>query len=66
MGVLGARRPAGAHTNHSQAALLTGSPSLGGGGGYWAVAVLLLIGLFAVGAFILYKFKRQGHPASLG
>ncbi|XP_061047927.1 VPS10 domain-containing receptor SorCS2 [Eubalaena glacialis] len=36
----------------------TGSPSLGGGGGYWAVAVLL-IGLFAVGAFILYKFKRK-------
>lgn len=36
------------------------SPRLGGGGGYWAVAVLFVIGLFAVGAFILYKFKRQG------
>ncbi|XP_049565186.1 VPS10 domain-containing receptor SorCS2 [Orcinus orca] len=36
----------------------TDSPSLGGGGGYWAVAVVL-IGLFAVGAFILYKFKRK-------
>ncbi|XP_012512203.1 PREDICTED: VPS10 domain-containing receptor SorCS2 [Propithecus coquereli] len=31
----------------------------GGGGGYWAVAVLFVIGLFAVGAFILYKFKRK-------
>lgn len=65
VGVLGARRLAGAHTDHSQAALLTDSPRLGGGGGYWAVAVVL-IGLFAVGAFILYKFKRQGHLASLG
>ncbi|XP_057561948.1 VPS10 domain-containing receptor SorCS2 [Hippopotamus amphibius kiboko] len=37
----------------------TESPSLGGGGGYWAVAVLFVIGLFAVGAFILYKFKRK-------
>lgn len=25
------------------------------------VAVLFLIGLFVVGVFILYKFKRQGH-----
>ncbi|EPY88684.1 VPS10 domain-containing receptor SorCS2 precursor-like protein [Camelus ferus] len=40
----------------------TDSPRLGGGGGYWAVAVLFVIGLFAVGAFILYKFKRQGFP----
>uniref|UniRef100_A0A8C9J9Y4 Sortilin related VPS10 domain containing receptor 2 n=1 Tax=Panthera tigris altaica TaxID=74533 RepID=A0A8C9J9Y4_PANTA len=32
---------------------------LGGGGGYWAVAVLVVIGLFAVGVFILYKFKRK-------
>ncbi|OWK13532.1 hypothetical protein Celaphus_00017202 [Cervus elaphus hippelaphus] len=43
----------------------TDSPSLGGGGGYWAVAILFVSGLFAVGAFILYKFKRQGL-ASLG
>uniref|UniRef100_A0A8C9PRY3 Sortilin related VPS10 domain containing receptor 2 n=1 Tax=Spermophilus dauricus TaxID=99837 RepID=A0A8C9PRY3_SPEDA len=35
------------------------SPSLGGGGGYWAVVVLSVTGLFAVGAFILYKFKRK-------
>ncbi|KAI2533668.1 SORCS2 isoform 3, partial [Pan troglodytes] len=32
---------------------------LGGGGGYWAVVVLFVIGLFAAGAFILYKFKRK-------
>ncbi|XP_037386320.1 VPS10 domain-containing receptor SorCS2, partial [Talpa occidentalis] len=31
----------------------------GGGGGYWAVAVLLVAGLFAVGVFILFKFKRK-------
>ncbi|XP_055291161.1 VPS10 domain-containing receptor SorCS2 isoform X1 [Moschus berezovskii] len=37
----------------------TDSPSLGGGGGYWAVAILFVSGLFAVGAFILYKFKRK-------
>ncbi|KAF3825357.1 hypothetical protein GH733_005991 [Mirounga leonina] len=36
------------------------SQRLGGTGGYWAVAVLLVIGLFAVGAFILYK-KRPGR-----
>ncbi|XP_040351098.1 VPS10 domain-containing receptor SorCS2 [Herpailurus yagouaroundi] len=41
----------------------TDSQRLGGGGGYWAVAVLVVIGLFAVGVFILYKFKRQGHSA---
>ncbi|XP_034509401.1 VPS10 domain-containing receptor SorCS2-like [Ailuropoda melanoleuca] len=41
----------------------TGSQRLGGAGGYWAVAVLLVIGLFAVGTFILYKFKRQGRLA---
>uniref|UniRef100_A0A452RGW0 Sortilin related VPS10 domain containing receptor 2 n=1 Tax=Ursus americanus TaxID=9643 RepID=A0A452RGW0_URSAM len=41
------------------AARLAGSQRLGGAGGYWAVAVLLVIGLFAVGAFILYKFKRK-------
>lgn len=40
-------------------ALLAGSQSLGGGGGYWAVVVLFVVGLFAVGAIILYKFKRQ-------
>lgn len=32
-----------------------------GGGGYWAAAVLLAIGLCAAGAFTLYKFKRQGR-----
>ncbi|XP_053422709.1 VPS10 domain-containing receptor SorCS2 isoform X2 [Nycticebus coucang] len=37
----------------------TESQQLGGGGGYWAVVVLFTIGLFAVGAFILYKFKRK-------
>lgn len=42
------------------------SPRLGGGGGYWAVAVLFVIGLFAVGAFILYKFKRQGRGGGGG
>ncbi|XP_006875381.1 PREDICTED: VPS10 domain-containing receptor SorCS2, partial [Chrysochloris asiatica] len=36
-----------------------GSQRLGGGGGYWAVVVLFVVGLFAVGAFILYKFKRK-------
>ncbi|XP_046279417.1 VPS10 domain-containing receptor SorCS2 isoform X1 [Marmota monax] len=35
------------------------SQSLGGGGGYWAVVVLSVTVLFAVGAFILYKFKRK-------
>nr|XP_039324424.1 LOW QUALITY PROTEIN: VPS10 domain-containing receptor SorCS2 [Saimiri boliviensis boliviensis] len=38
----------------------TGAQRLGGGGGgYWAVVVLFVIGLFAAGAFILYKFKRK-------
>ncbi|XP_075400770.1 VPS10 domain-containing receptor SorCS2 isoform X2 [Tenrec ecaudatus] len=37
----------------------TGSRHLGGGGGYWVVAVLFVAGLFALGAFILYKFKRK-------
>ncbi|XP_062963997.1 VPS10 domain-containing receptor SorCS2 isoform X2 [Cynocephalus volans] len=36
-----------------------GSQRLGAAGGYWAVAVLFVIGLFAVGVFILYKFKRK-------
>ncbi|XP_031991456.1 VPS10 domain-containing receptor SorCS2 [Hylobates moloch] len=46
----------------------TGAEQLGGGGGYWAVVVLFVIGLFAAGAFILYKFKRQGPwlPSSAG
>ena len=57
---------AASHSEHSQAVLPTDSPSLGGGGGYWAVAILFVSGLFAVGAFILYKFKRQGRLASLG
>ncbi|XP_054993352.1 VPS10 domain-containing receptor SorCS2 [Sorex araneus] len=30
-----------------------------GSGGYWAAAVLFAVGLFAVGAFILFKFKRK-------
>nr|XP_037851414.1 VPS10 domain-containing receptor SorCS2-like [Chlorocebus sabaeus] len=37
----------------------TGAEQLGGGGGYWAVVVLFVIGLFTAGAFILYKFKRK-------
>ncbi|XP_072868628.1 VPS10 domain-containing receptor SorCS2 isoform X2 [Chlorocebus sabaeus] len=37
----------------------TGAEQLGGSGGYWAVVVLFVIGLFAAGAFILYKFKRK-------
>ncbi|XP_031197681.1 VPS10 domain-containing receptor SorCS2 isoform X1 [Mastomys coucha] len=37
----------------------TGPQRPGGSGGYWAVVVLFVIGLFAVGAFILYKFKRK-------
>ncbi|KAM4854928.1 VPS10 domain-containing receptor SorCS2 isoform 2-T2 [Thomomys bottae] len=32
---------------------------LGGGGGYWAAVVVFVVGLFAVAAFILYKFKRK-------
>ncbi|NWU65270.1 SORC2 protein, partial [Pterocles burchelli] len=35
------------------------SQRIGGGGGYWAIVVLFVICLVAVGAFILYKFKRQ-------
>uniref|UniRef100_A0A8C2P175 PKD domain-containing protein n=1 Tax=Capra hircus TaxID=9925 RepID=A0A8C2P175_CAPHI len=50
---------AAAHSERSQAVLPTDSPSLGSGGGYWAVAILFVSGLFAVGAFILYKFKRK-------
>ena len=57
---------AAAHSERSQAVLPTGPPSLGGGGGYLAVVILFVSGLFAVGAFILYKFKRQGRLASLG
>ncbi|XP_069877716.1 VPS10 domain-containing receptor SorCS2 [Dipodomys merriami] len=30
-----------------------------GGGGYWAAAVLFVVGLLAVVVFILYKFKRK-------
>ncbi|XP_037685259.1 VPS10 domain-containing receptor SorCS2 isoform X2 [Choloepus didactylus] len=40
----------------------TGARRLGGGGGYWAVVVLFVVGLFAVGAFILYKFKSRKRP----
>ncbi|XP_010075116.1 PREDICTED: VPS10 domain-containing receptor SorCS2, partial [Pterocles gutturalis] len=35
------------------------SQRIGGGGGYWAIVVLFVICLVAVGAFILYKFKRK-------
>ncbi|XP_020646198.3 VPS10 domain-containing receptor SorCS2 isoform X2 [Pogona vitticeps] len=35
------------------------SQSIGGGGGYWAIMVLFVICLVAVGAIILYKFKRK-------
>ncbi|KFQ31987.1 VPS10 domain-containing receptor SorCS2, partial [Mesitornis unicolor] len=35
------------------------SQRIGGGSGYWALVVLFVICLVAVGAFILYKFKRQ-------
>ncbi|XP_072476260.1 VPS10 domain-containing receptor SorCS2 isoform X2 [Notamacropus eugenii] len=35
------------------------SQRIGGGSGYWALIILFLICLFAVGAFILYKFKRK-------
>ncbi|XP_036083360.1 VPS10 domain-containing receptor SorCS2 isoform X1 [Rousettus aegyptiacus] len=37
----------------------TGAQRLGRSGSYWAVAVFFMIGLFVVGAFILYKFKRK-------
>ncbi|XP_006893732.1 PREDICTED: VPS10 domain-containing receptor SorCS2 [Elephantulus edwardii] len=37
----------------------TDSQRLGGGRGYWAAVVLLVVGLFAVGTFILFKFKRK-------
>uniref|UniRef100_A0A803YIU3 VPS10 domain-containing receptor SorCS2 n=1 Tax=Meleagris gallopavo TaxID=9103 RepID=A0A803YIU3_MELGA len=35
------------------------SQRIGGGSGYWAIVVLFVICLVAVGAFILYKFKRK-------
>ncbi|NXC73474.1 SORC2 protein, partial [Anhinga anhinga] len=35
------------------------SQRIGGGSGYWAIVVLFVICLVVVGAFILYKFKRQ-------
>ncbi|NXP56900.1 SORC2 protein, partial [Heliornis fulica] len=35
------------------------SQRIGGGSGYWAIVVLFVICLVAVGAFILYKFKRR-------
>ncbi|XP_016051355.1 PREDICTED: VPS10 domain-containing receptor SorCS2 [Miniopterus natalensis] len=37
----------------------TGSQRLGVKGSYWVVTVLVVIGLFPVGAVILYKFKRK-------
>ncbi|XP_062069475.1 VPS10 domain-containing receptor SorCS2 isoform X1 [Lepus europaeus] len=37
-----------------------GAQRLGSGGsGYWAAVVLFVAGLFAAGAFVLYKFKRK-------
>lgn len=41
------------------------SQRLGRSSSYWVVAVLFVIGLFVVAAFILYKFKRQGSLVSL-
>lgn len=35
------------------------SQRIGGGSGYWAIVILFVICLVAVGAFILYKFKRK-------
>nr|XP_033805848.1 VPS10 domain-containing receptor SorCS2 isoform X2 [Geotrypetes seraphini] len=35
------------------------SQRIGGGGGYWAIVVIFAVCLVAVGAFILYKFKRK-------
>uniref|UniRef100_A0A8C9NRT9 VPS10 domain-containing receptor SorCS2 n=1 Tax=Serinus canaria TaxID=9135 RepID=A0A8C9NRT9_SERCA len=35
------------------------SQRIGGGSGYWAIVVLFVVCLVAVGAFILYKFKRK-------
>lgn len=43
---------------------VAGAQRLGRSGSYWAVAVFFMIGLFVVGAFILYKFKRQGRLAA--
>lgn len=41
---------------------ISDSQRIGGGSGYWAIVVLFVICLVAVGAFILYKFKRQVKP----
>ncbi|NWS40452.1 SORC2 protein, partial [Probosciger aterrimus] len=38
---------------------ISDSQRIGGGSGYWAIVILFVICLVAVGAFILYKFKRQ-------
>ncbi|MEE6462552.1 hypothetical protein FKM82_001634 [Ascaphus truei] len=35
------------------------SQRIGGAGGYWAIVIIFAICLVVVGAFILYKFKRQ-------
>ncbi|XP_053560140.1 VPS10 domain-containing receptor SorCS2 [Bombina bombina] len=35
------------------------SQRIGGAGGYWAILIIFAICLVAVGAFILYKFKRK-------
>ncbi|XP_071982233.1 VPS10 domain-containing receptor SorCS2 isoform X2 [Engystomops pustulosus] len=35
------------------------SRTIGGAGGYWAIVIIFAICLVAVGAFILYKFKRK-------
>lgn len=46
---------------------VAGSLQLTESGGYWVAAVLLVTGVSAVGAFILYKCKRQGRlPLSRG
>ncbi|XP_030047018.1 VPS10 domain-containing receptor SorCS2 isoform X2 [Microcaecilia unicolor] len=35
------------------------SQRIGGGAGYWAIVLIFAVCLVAVGAFILYKFKRK-------
>ncbi|KAJ6661324.1 hypothetical protein lerEdw1_014952 [Lerista edwardsae] len=35
------------------------SRSIGGSGGYWVIVALFVVSLVALGAIILYKFKRQ-------
>ncbi|MBN3275372.1 SORC2 protein, partial [Polyodon spathula] len=39
--------------------IVSESRQSGAGGGFWAVAVIFVVCLVAVGSFILYKFKRK-------